>query len=154
MLYVFMRNILKIDTERGAEKGGGRKREDRKLLIAPLPLPHTHTPAATHEGDNGSETREEATLERWARAVGIEHSKWKIGAIPGGPRGALALESISDGEVLSRTRAREREHSLYVRALYVCVLLYVCMINMCALCMCVCVYAYMLSPRYSLLAMF
>ena len=44
--------------------------------------------------------RADATFERWARAVGIEHVKWRIGATQDGPRGAVAVDDIEEGEVL------------------------------------------------------
>jgi hypothetical protein len=44
-------------------------------------------------------------LERWARAVGIEHSAWEVGAAEGGPRGALARDDVAEGEVPQRANA-------------------------------------------------
>jgi len=46
------------------------------------------------EGERG-----QVELQRWARAVGIDHGKWGVGAAEGGPRGALATDDIAEGEV-------------------------------------------------------
>lgn len=43
--------------------------------------------------------RGEVALQRWARAVGIDHGKWGVGAAEGGTRGALAAVDIAEGEV-------------------------------------------------------
>jgi hypothetical protein len=51
-------------------------------------------------GDAVHRERKEEILEGWARAVGIEHSKWQIGSTRGGPRGAIAIDDIAAGEVL------------------------------------------------------
>ena len=49
--------------------------------------------------------RGQVILERWARAVGIEHSAWGVGAAEGGPRGALARDDIAEGEVPESERS-------------------------------------------------
>jgi hypothetical protein len=49
--------------------------------------------------------RGQVILERWARAVGIEHSAWEVGAAEGGPRGALARDDIAEGEVPESERS-------------------------------------------------
>ena len=49
--------------------------------------------------------RGEAILENWARAVGIRYSSLRVGALAGGPRGAIAVTDIASSEVRSPFQA-------------------------------------------------
>jgi hypothetical protein len=86
-----------------ASPAAGNLREARACARAPGRVRRGHLRlccAADSDGEPGALDREEATLVRWARAVGVDHGKWGIGAVPGGPRGAVATDDIAEGEVL------------------------------------------------------
>lgn len=70
---------------------------------------------ASGSGEGGQKKRD-AMLERWARAVGIDHDKVQMGVTADGLRGAVATDDIADGEVpLSHAR---KKHSVCIHGLF------------------------------------